>query len=226
MRRMYATLALALAVSVGCSDSGGDTTDFEGVIASDGLSGTISISVAGVVASVMAPSFSGAVTAIPTEPAAPVNVTGTLRVKGGSNVTLTGTFDTESKVLALTGSGYTFGGTFASGRLSGTFTGPGGAGLFTAFSRRSGEVELFCGDFTGSADGVWNLARNGNDLSGAFHETDGSSAGTLTGTLSGNNINLSFTGGTATGTLSGSSMSGTWTSTGSSGSWTGTKSGC
>ncbi|HEX9581414.1 MAG TPA: hypothetical protein VF970_09955, partial [Gemmatimonadales bacterium] len=168
----------------------------------------------------------GALASNPTEPAAPVNITATLKIKGGSNVSLTGSYDPDSKVLALTGGGYTFGATFVAGRLSGTFTGPNGGGLFTAFSRRGGEVELFCGDFTGAADGVWNLARNGNDLSGAFHETDGSTAGTLTGTLSGSTINLTFTGGTATGTLSGSNVSGTWTSTGSSGSWTGSKSGC
>ena len=228
MRRVRAFLTLAALTAVAaCSDSGSsDTTEFDGVIASDGLSGTINISVPGVVASVVAPNFAGSITAGPTEPAATVNVTATLKVKGGSNVSLTGTYDLDSKTLGLNGSGYTFTATFAGGRLSGSFTGPNGMGIFSAFSRRGGEVALYCGTFAGAADGVWNLARHGNDLAGAFHETDGSSAGTLTGTLSGNAISLTYTGGTATGTLSGSSMNGSWTGSGSTGTWTGSQSGC
>ena len=116
--RRFLTLAALTAVAA-CSDSGSsDTTDFDGVIASDGLSGTINISVPGVVASVAAPNFAGSITAGPTEPAATVNVTATLKVKGGSNVSLTGTYDLDSKTLGLNGSGYTFTATFASGRLS------------------------------------------------------------------------------------------------------------
>ncbi|HWP38463.1 MAG TPA: hypothetical protein VNL18_13015, partial [Gemmatimonadales bacterium] len=205
---------------------GGDTTDFDGVIASDNLSGTISVSVPAALASVTSPSFSGAVSLSPTEPSATVNVTATLKIKGGSNVTLTGTYDLDSKALGLSGGGYTFAATFANGRFSGTFTGPGGGGLFTAFSRRGGDVELFCGTFTGDAAGVWNLARRGNDLVGAFHENGGAGAGTLTGTLSGNSVSLTFTGGTATGTLSGTSMTGSWTASGDNGSWSGSRSGC
>ncbi|HXG49236.1 MAG TPA: hypothetical protein VNO52_16550 [Methylomirabilota bacterium] len=61
MRRQLLALACALALGA-CSDSGGgDTTDFDGVIASDNLSGTISVSVPAALASVASPSFSGAV---------------------------------------------------------------------------------------------------------------------------------------------------------------------
>jgi hypothetical protein len=217
----------ALTAVAACSDGGSsDTTDFDGVIASDNLSGTISVSVPAALASAAAPSFSGAGSAGPTEPSATVNVTATLKIKGGSNTNLTGTYDLDAKALGLSGGGYSFTATFANGQLSGTFTGPGGGGLFTAFSRRGGDVELFCGTFTGDAAGVWNLARRGNGLVGAFHENGGAGAGTLAGTLNGNNISLTFSGGTATGTMSGTNISGSWTAGGDNGSWSGSRSGC
>jgi hypothetical protein len=227
--RAVPLLAIALAACGDGATTG--TTEFDGVLAGDNESGTFTITIEAAVSSIIRgsddwPAVSTSV-AGPMGPAASVNVTGSLAVKGGSNASLTGTYNTESKALSATGGGYTLNGTYAGGRLNGTYSGPSGNGVMTGFRRGGGGVQRYCGTFSGDAAGVWNLARSDNDLSGAFHETDGTGAGTLTGSLSGSNVSLSFTGGTATGTLSGTAMSGSWsTLDGDQGSWTGSTGGC
>jgi hypothetical protein len=227
MKRVPVFLLLGCLTTISaCGGESGDTTEFEGVLAGDNQSGTVSITVAAIVASVAVPRPAGAPTA-PLEPAADVTVTGSLKIKGGSSVTLSGTYNTDTRSLTATGGGYTLSASFAHGRLSGTLTGPAGTILFTAFPKGGPEVQLYCGTFGGDAIGVWNLVRHGNDLAGAFHETDGSGAGVLTGTVSGSNVSVTFTGGLAVGTLSGNTMSGTWSNTsGDNGTWTGSRDAC
>jgi hypothetical protein len=221
-------VALALVVACSSSNQASGNTDFDGVLAAGAESGTVSLTVATVVASVAHPDLvvTPAVTLDVMAPAAAtVTVSGTLKIKGHASINLTGTFNVDSKALSVSGGGYSFTGSVASGRLSGTYTGPGGDGVFTAFPGGSTAVKLYCGTLSGDADGVWNLASTGSSLRGAFSVTGG--GGELSGALSGSSVTLTFTGGTATGTLSGSGMSGTWsTLSGDAGSWTGSTASC
>lgn len=148
--------------------------------------------------------------------------TGTLTPVGLSGVSLTGTYASGSGAVNLSGGGRTLVGTISSGKLNGTYTGPDGAGTFgTQQGATSSDVQLFCGSYTGSSQGVWNLSKAGSTLSGAYADDGGGSA-QLTGSLSGSTINLSYSAGTATGTLATSTtMNGHWTAGAASGTWQG-----
>jgi hypothetical protein len=148
------------------------------------------------------------------------NATGTLTPSGGSGISLTGSFNTSTKLVNLAGSGHTLVGTVVSGVLSGDYAGPGGSGQFATQRGSSSEVQQYCGTFDGDATGTWNLSRRAGSLSGAYASDDGD-YDTLSGTISGSSISISFTGGSASGTLSGNTMNGTWTAGGNAGTWTG-----
>jgi hypothetical protein len=63
-------------------------------------------------------------------------------------------------------------------------------------------------------------------VSGVYNDVDGTT-GQLSGSASGNNVSITFTGGSASGSISGSQISGTWqTSDGASGTWSGRLNGC
>lgn len=149
--------------------------------------------------------------------------TGTLTPVGAAGVALAGTYNSGSGAVSLTGGGHTLSGTISNGELDGNYAGPAGAGSFgTHQGASSADVALFCGTYDGASTGVWNLAKTGNSLVGAYADDGGGSA-RLTGTLGGSAISITFTGGTASGTLaSATSMNGTWTAGVNSGTWTGT----
>lgn len=139
---------------------------------------------------------------------------------------LTGTYNTTTRDISVTGGGYTFAGNFdgantLDGTMSGTVT-----GTFNAVKDDSQTAIAFCGTFTGTDDGVWNFTLDGNTLSGSYTTTSGDS-GLLEGTISGNNITINHPlGGAplATGTRSGDNASGTWDNqAGDSGTWTGSR---
>jgi len=148
---------------------------------------------------------------------------GTLTPSGSAGVALTGTYNSGSGAVSVSGGGHTLTGTITSGELDGTYAGSGGTGSFgTHKGAASSDVTLFCGSYDGDASGVWNLAKTGNSLVGAYADDGGGSA-RLTGSLSGTAISITFSGGTASGTLaSATSMNGTWTAGAGSGTWTGT----
>jgi fibronectin-binding autotransporter adhesin len=151
------------------------------------------------------------------------SATGTLTPVGGSGIALNGTYNAGSGAVSLTGGGNSLGGTIANGELDGTFTGPGGeAGKFGSHhGNTSSDVQLFCGTYAGATQGVWNLAKTGNALTGAYADDGGGSA-QLTGTVSGTALSITFSGGTAAGTLlTASTMGGTWTAGANSGTWAG-----
>lgn len=150
------------------------------------------------------------------------SATGTLTPSGQAGVNLTGTYSSSTGGVSLTGGGHTLAGTIGSGQLKGTYSGPGGQGEFATYKDDNNQVELFCGNYTGTSSGTWNLSRLAGSLSGAYSD-DGGGSGTLQGTISGSAITISFTGGTATGTLtSATAMTGNWTAGTDSGTWTGT----
>lgn len=213
------TLVATAAFAAACGSSGGSnngTTAFEGVIVGDGLSGSISLSIETTSLSVASPAefdISGLESV--------VNVSGTLKV-GGSSITLSGTYDTGTHALSVSGGGYTFTGTFANGVLSGTFTAPGGAtGSFASSSTSGGgSVYKFCGSAVANGGGggaTFNLviSTGAGTANGFAYSPDGTVR--LTGTATGGNWAISFTtpapqsnAGTAAGTFTSSNLSGTY----------------
>jgi hypothetical protein len=148
--------------------------------------------------------------------------TGTLTPTGLAGIALTGTYNSGTGAVGLAGGGHTLAGTITNNELDGTYAGSAGAGSFgTHKGASSTDVLLFCGTYDGASTGVWNLAKTGNALVGAYADDGGGSA-RLTGSLSGSAISISFSGGTAAGSLvTASTMTGTWTAGANSGTWAG-----
>jgi hypothetical protein len=148
--------------------------------------------------------------------------TGTLTPTGSAGINLTGTYNSGSGAVSVTGGGHTLTGTVSNGTLDGTYTGPAGSGSFgSEHGAAPTDVKQFCGSYTGASSGVWNLAMMGNSLAGAYADDGGGSA-QLKGTVSGTTLSITFSGGTAAGTLaSATTMNGTWTAGANSGTWAG-----
>jgi hypothetical protein len=143
-------------------------------------------------------------------------------------VELTGTYTSTS--IMVSGNGWSISATFTSSEITGTITQPSGAtGTLTGLSLEAGSVGTFCGSFTGSDMGTWNLSvSESGSVEGSFY---GALAGTgnLTGTSSGETITLTWSttvagSGTATGQIDSSTttIQGTWTGTSVSGTWNST----
>ena len=115
-----------------------------GAFVSTATNGSVSVTIAS--GSLAAPlrtrlSYKGAVTA-----------SGTLTPPIGPVVDLTGTYDTATDTLNLTGSGYTLVGqadtTGTPDAITGGWTGPGGPGLFGCFiGTTTNPVAVYCGQF-------------------------------------------------------------------------------
>ena len=156
------------------------------------------------------------------------NVTGVLDPAGtGESINLVGSLSTTG-ALSATGGGYTFTGTAVSGVLVGTFTGPGSTtGGFTALDSTQNVITTYCGTFSGTSSGVWNMETSvGHTV--AATAASSSSTTLYSGTVSGTTVSLTSSGGpTASGTISGNTVSGTWTgSGGASGSFSATVEAC
>jgi hypothetical protein len=235
MKSRFRTLILTavLVTLAGCAKNepsgpvGATGTSISGSLAAaDGRTGSLSLT------SPTPPPVAGA--GVPAGPsAAPgasmgiINLTGTVSLSDGTNATLTGTWDTGTGALSVTGGGFTFSGTMAGGHLSGGFTGPSITGLFSLqVSTTSSDLTVYCGTFTGRTpealpsggtgqgpdDGTWNLVVGATTVD-AIVLSDGGDQVVLEGTRSGTSITLSVPGGTAAGTISGSSnefVSGTY----------------
>lgn len=229
MRIHHAAMACLTLLSA-CGDSGGGSgsisTTFSGILsATDGLTtGALSLSIA---------------TASPSPPAplgvalVEVNVTGTLTLEGSPAIPLTGTYETTTGDLIVTGGGYTLTGVFNGvDRLEGTFTGPGNSsGGFVVTQTTTGTpATTFCGSFARDDQqdaGTFSIVIRGNSALGRWASSVDGATGGLEGTLSGNSItitveNSGVTSGTAVGTRSGSAISGTFTDIGGgTGTWQG-----
>ncbi len=220
-------LGMVVAVSlVGCSDStsSGGSSEFDGTVAAPDESGVISLAVDGAVASLVGVEGLSMDVAGTMGVQASTPVNGTLKIVGGGTETLTGTYNPDTKQINATGGGYTFTGTFASKKLTGSYNGPKGAGAWSAFDKKDGAVDRYCGTYSGDDSGNWNLSRSKDALAGTA--SSGGGAIVLTGNVSGSNVTITIPNGTATGTISGSSMSGTWSSSGDNGTWSGSKTAC
>jgi hypothetical protein len=196
------------------------STTFQGTIAGrNGQTGTVNITVQ---ATVTTTSF---------RPLATVSATGTVHPAGGASTSLTGTFDDVARTAALSGGGYSFSGSIATGGvLAGTYTAPNNvSGGFSSLSTTAGTVTAYCGTLTSpEGPGVFNVQVG---TSGTLSGMAAFSAGTcgLTGRVTGTAISItSCEGNLATGTVSGGSISGTtFNSRGTAnGTFTGSTSAC
>lgn len=216
-RLRFAAMSLVLVPMLLLTACGSDpaapstTTSFDGVIASGSLSGSLSFTVA--VGSLDAAQVSSATG--PSFAMTDVTVTGTLKLAGSPAISLSGTYNTSTHALSLSGGEYTFVGSYADGQVEGSFTSSTESGTFSAQASTGATVRKYCGTYTGTADhGHFNIAVNvtAGTLSGAWaSEMDGSS-GSLSGTTSGNNITINVTGSSTvvTGTMTSTSVSGSY----------------
>ena len=109
-----------------------------------------------------------------------VSLSGTLKIKGDSSYTVSGSFDNSTgQIVAppgVTAGPYTITGGFTAGAFTGKWKSATDSGTWTLPAvTTGGAVRVLCGVYTGDATGVWNLAVSGAVLKGVA----GSSAGTL-----------------------------------------------
>jgi hypothetical protein len=225
MKRALSALA-ALALIAACGDSGSsnnggggsNSTTFTGVISTDdgSASGAVAFTIA--TTTLAPPSATG-----PSLVAA--NATGSVKFNGQAAVSLSGTYDSDTDVLALTGGGYTIGGLFDGvDRLEGAFSGPNNtSGSFV--TTKTANATSFCGTYTAndqSDHGTFSFVISGSNVRGEARSVDGTVI-PLDGVIEGNAITI-YVPGTqttlATGTRSGNNASGTYGGD-SPGTWTG-----
>lgn len=229
-------LCALLPLLLACSTSGGDksstttptgaTTTYTGAFASGASSGTFSATFASGAALA---SYALPTGIVAQQSAGSATATGTLVFLDGSSTALNGTFTPSSGSLSLAGpNSLSLTGTLVAGKLSGVVTSSAGAGSFVGYppSATGGVTKVMCGSFTGADFGFWNivispvLGSNGaSGVSGVVASGRGTSAATLSGTLTGNVLSLTSSSGVSgQGTLSadGASIFGTWTGVGES----------
>lgn len=139
-----------------------DSSRFLGTVAGDGVSGTLSLTLA-------------TATPRPQFGAARVQVAASgrfvLLTGGGATMDLTGSHDTATQVFSVTGGGWTFTGGVTSVGLEGGFTAPSATGIFTLLQQGAGAdtVIVVTGSFVsgaGGPGGVFNLAVRGTAIHG------------------------------------------------------------
>jgi hypothetical protein len=236
----FFVFAVALFVFAGCSSSSDSGTGssgtsgstpgagpaFRGTLTGKGESGVVDVTLP-------AGAKIASINPLADEPATTSTVVATINLGGGKTINLTGTWNDATKTLSITGGGYTLTGTLTGSTLSGTYMGPNGAGSFALQAAVTGAVNVFCGTYMdsagGSGAGTWNLVQGAdNKLSGSY-TANGGNSGLLTGTLTGDAIALTPSGGGfANGTLAGDNITGTYgTKPGENkGTWTGSKGNC
>jgi hypothetical protein len=225
MKRALSALA-ALALIAACGDSGssnngggnGSSTTFTGVISDDNGSASGAIEFTLATTAPAPPSTTG-----PSLVA--VTATGKVKFNGQAQVALSGTYDSDTDVLAVTGGGYTIGGVYDEvDRLEGAFSGPNNSsGSFV--TTRAANATSYCGTYaaTDNSDhGTFSFVISGNTVRGEARSVDGTVI-PLDGTISGNAITIHVPGTQTTlasGTKSGNNVSGTYQGD-PPGTWTG-----
>jgi len=167
-----------------------------------------------------------------------LTITGTLTL-GSGTVSLSGTVNTDTGVFSVEGGGYKFTGTADGDEMSGTYTGPGGAGSFSGFDTSSGiTLTILCGTVSvaNSIIGVWNIIiASNNQLSGAVFIFADAAAFDIDGSLSDSTITISpdsedglvSASGTLSGTGSAATASGVFEDDdGLTGTWSGSVAAC
>ena len=165
---------------------------------------------------------------VPQDAATVINITGSIKVQGGSTISITGTFNSDNDSLKFSGGGYSFAGILANGEITGSYTGPNGAGGFTASVGAEGSVKVYCGTYhetspDTSVHGRFNLVIKGTAITG-ITDSGLDLGGTVTSTT---HISVHFQQlpgvEIATGTIqSDGSITGTYSVTSESGTQSGT----
>ena len=221
VRAVMVATALALASAAvtlsACSDDESTTptgsTNYLGLMASTaGQTGPLQITFASPV------SVRGATTAA--FAVDPVSATGTFALGGSGAVPISGTL--TDGALTMSGGGWTLTGTLSDGKITGTFTGPGGVNgsLAAASSTEGSPARAYCGSYSGidhsddSEDlGTFSFVVAGNILLGTA-VSDGGNAEDFSGTATSNTITVhkSLDGGflNVAGTYDATSTSGTY----------------
>lgn len=215
MRLARLLTACLISATAGCGSGSNDSSSasptgptiteapsitYEGTVAGTGShSGTISVTVRGSAAS------------------------GALRL-AGSTTNLTGTADAGGTNVSLSGGGFSFSGSVASGALNGTYTGPSNtSGRFSTLNATTATVTRYCGTYntvaqlsgggTYTESGTFNLQVSSNGTvtgTAATVSPEPACCEALTGTVSGSSITVtSAQGGGGTGTIGGGTVSGT-----------------
>jgi hypothetical protein len=174
--------ALGLFVLAGCSDDDDDNTTppatstaMAGSLAGvNGDNGTVSITIqSGTLAGTLRNQASPMSLVRPAG-AVVVAATGTLDLEGlGGQVALSGTYNTDSDSLFLSGGGYTIVGmrtnTGAGQVIEGTFTGPTTSGAFFVLAGAGVPLQVYCGTYDSGADadsGFFHVTVRGSSLAG------------------------------------------------------------
>lgn len=221
IRRIFTLAALtSVALWIGCSDDesnpvnpGGGTTSssLSGAFVGSGDGGRLSVTIA---SATLAPALRSASLGVDS-----VTATGSLDPDGGSVVSLTGTYDTDTDTLKLTDGGYTLLGVFDStgsvDGIVGSYAGPNGTGMFGCFVASAGAVQTSCGSFVNmgaTVSGRWNAIILGDEaLAGAVASGDDEVVGmegVVTGTGNPRTITLA-----GEGSMFQLSASGSWDTT-------------
>jgi len=195
-------VAGALLVLYGCKGSStptgpsAGTSTFLGTFAAiQGQNGTLAVAVQAKVARAPVP-FT--LPLLATLHAESISATGNLSLVGGGAASLSGTYDSGSKALSLTGGGYSMSGTLGGATVTGKLTAPAGsAGAFMAASTSSGPATPYCSQqTTPSGEKVfWNVyVSSTGDISGSFAVTNTASggAGYVTGRLTGTSFTTTY----------------------------------
>lgn len=199
--------------------SSSTTTTFQGSIAgSGGQTGTLTVAI------------QATVTTSSIKPLAVSTATGTVHLTGGSTTSLTGSFDSTTNGVSLSGGGFTFTGTISSNVLSGSYSSSSASGGFSSLNATTSTVTTYCGTYgpsfytgppanpPGGEIGVWNVQVSSTGAasgSGISKNVAGDPGFLLTGQLSGTTLTLtSFdllshkSTGTQTATVQGGTISG------------------
>ncbi len=216
------TTACAINPPVSAAVSSTTSTTFDGVVTlASGTNGTFSLTIPAVASSSSAVETTAAVekAAAVERALATVTVSGSYTPPTGAAVTLTGTYNTVTRAINLSGGGYTFTGSVSgTGAVSGSFTGPSVTGSFGGGKKAAGTTSKgYCGTYSGHDEdgptsGTLSFVVSGTTLTGSHRS--GGDGGPISGTVSG----TSFTayapsdGGivTVTGTLGTTSFSGSY----------------
>ena len=117
-----------------------------------------------------------------------VTATGALQPRVGAAVGLSGTYNTTTKELSVSGGSDTFTGTYFSGGLSGTWArtaAPTSGSFVLVFATSSTSVHAYSGTFTstiGGGSGTFNFAYQGSMIDGIAYTSSGTQT-RLQGTL-------------------------------------------
>jgi hypothetical protein len=186
VRWMLVPAALTVLLVAGCSDDDDDDDGpaptqtvlhggFAGGTAGGATeTGTLDVTVNSGTLAARFPNAASATSLVKPASAAVVNATGVLDPEGpGATISLSGTYNTDTDSLFLSGGSYTLhgkrGNVGAGQSIEGLYTGPNGTGAFYALAPAGEPIQSYCGDYTSGAQtdsGFVALSVRGSSVTG------------------------------------------------------------